>query len=173
MEERPLECGECKKPIQIHYTEIVGGEIRRSIMCESCPVLQKKLHGSGKPNLRADGRQTASGISCGNCSTTLEDVLTGHPLGCAECYEVFNETLTSEMLAAGRIYKQSSESKTSRLIHVGQAPGQPQEISPSMQVLGLNEALNESLQTEDYEQAALLRDKIKRIQGGDDAEKEE
>ena len=46
--ERPLECcGECRRPIQVIYTEIVGKTITRFAMCGECPVLDQRLHGKG------------------------------------------------------------------------------------------------------------------------------
>ncbi len=38
-----------------------------------------------------------------------------------------------------------------------------QEINPSLRILALNEALNEMLKSEKYEQAAWLRDQIKAL----------
>ncbi len=43
--ERPLECSECKKPIAVKYTEIVGHSIIHTCMCADCPELERRLHG--------------------------------------------------------------------------------------------------------------------------------
>ncbi|MBB64423.1 MAG: hypothetical protein CMO81_05110 [Waddliaceae bacterium] len=50
-------------------------------------------------------------------------------------------------------------------VHVGRAPGQSAEMSPTLRLVALNEALKETLSREDYEQAAWLRDQIKELKG--------
>jgi protein arginine kinase activator len=67
------------------------------------------------------------------------------------------------MLASEKIPSRITISKKSTPVHIGRAPGQTQEMNPSMRLLALNEALNETLAQEDYEQAAWLRDQIKAI----------
>jgi protein arginine kinase activator len=162
--DRPLECGECKKPISVRYTEIVGDTITRTSMCADCPELYRRLHGIPL-HLGIGGTQEESttGLACGNCGTTLESLRVGTPLGCSNCYEVFDDILLSEMLASGKIPHRISTTKKSIPIHIGRAPGEIQEMNPSLRLLALNEALNETLKREDYEQAAWLRDQIKAL----------
>jgi protein arginine kinase activator len=164
MPDRPLECYECKKPIAVVYTEIVGETMINTSHCIDCPILQRKLHGSHKlikEGVEAEG--AIKGLCCGNCGTTLEAVQMGTPLGCTECYEVFADILVSEMLAANKISQRISPTKSSIPLHIGRAPGESTEITPTLRLLALNEALNETLSREDYEQAAWLRDQIKAL----------
>jgi protein arginine kinase activator len=161
--ERPLECSECKKPVTVHYTEIVEGSVTRTCMCADCPELQKRLHGiqnmPGMGSLPGIG----TGLACGNCGTTLETITMGNPLGCSACYEVFTDVLLPEMNAAGKIPPRIANAKKNVPIHIGRAPGEMKEMNPSLRLLSLNEALNETLKREDYEQAAWLRDQIKEL----------
>ena len=46
MAERPVECGQCKKPVKVLYKEIVGESKTCTEMCADCPILQEKLHGT-------------------------------------------------------------------------------------------------------------------------------
>lgn len=158
--ERPLECTECKRPVAVYYTEIVGGKITRTCMCAECPVLQRKLKGT--PSMAQSISEVAS-LACGNCGTTLEAIRVGTPLGCEVCYEVFDDILLNEMLASNKVPSRLSTNKKTVSIHMGRAPGEVQEISPSLRLLALNEALKEMLKSEDYEQAAWLRDQIKAL----------
>lgn len=161
---RPLECSECKKPIAVRYTEIVGDSIIRTSMCADCPELQRRLHGVPAHLTRGSGQlEGEAGLACGNCGTTLEALKVGTPLGCSVCYEVFDDILLGEMLAAQKIPPRISTTKKSIPIHIGRAPGESQEMNPSLRLLALNEALNETLKREDYEQAAWLRDQIKAL----------
>lgn len=173
--DRPLECYECKKPIVVHYTEIIGSNITHTSHCADCPILQRKLHGVQKHPQEGAELEGAGNLCCGNCGTTLEAVQMGTPLGCTTCYEVFADVLLSEMLAANKISLRISPNKTSIPLHIGRVPGETAEITPSLRLLALNEALNETLKREDYEQAAWLRDQIKALteKSGDQNEEQQ
>ena len=158
--DRPLECSECKKNIAIYYTELVGGTSVHTCMCSDCPVLQHKLFGLSHEELERSQHGGHAGLACGNCGTTMESLRVGHPVGCSNCYEVFEELLISELHAMGKIPLRLVNAKKSQPFYMGRSPGETEEISPSMRLLALNEALNETVKREDYEQAAWLRDQI-------------
>ena len=160
--DRPLECSECKKPIAVIYTEIIGEALTRTSMCADCPELQRRLH-SAPVHRQGGPEENATGLACGNCGTTLQSLRVGLPLGCSICYEVFDDVLLGEMLASEKIPSRLAAAKKSALIHIGRAPGESKEMNPSMRLLALNDALNETLKKEDYEQAAILRDQIKAL----------
>ena len=42
MAEKPVECGECRRPNCVIYKEIVGDLVTCVEMCSECPVLQGK-----------------------------------------------------------------------------------------------------------------------------------
>lgn len=160
--DRPLECGECKKPIAVRYTEIVGNSIVHTSMCADCPELQRRLHGTSPQDLLAN--QTGSaGLECGNCGTTLEEIKRGHRLGCPECYSIFEDVLLIELQATHHLSPRILAGKKSLPIHIGRSPGERLAINLSSRLLALNEALKETLNREDYEQAAWLRDQIKAL----------
>lgn len=168
MPERPIECSHCKKPIKVIYKEIVGKTIIITEMCADCPIFQEKLHGAPTTTPSEGWKQGEKGLSCGNCRTTLESIKMGNPLGCSECYSIFSDVLVSELLAANKIsprIKKSLATKKSEPLHVGKSPKKGAEVSPSSSLIALNEALNEALKKENYEQAAWLRDQIKAIMG--------
>lgn len=160
--DRPIECGGCKKSIAVKYTEIIGQQINNTCMCADCPVLERRLKGTpaGGNKPRWEG---STGLACGNCGTTLEALRVGTPLGCNECYEVFGDVIINDLLKAGKVPPRIATTKRTTPIHIGRAPGETQEINPSLRLLALNEALRETLKREDYEQAAMLRDQIKEL----------
>lgn len=162
MAERPLECSECKKPIAVNYTEIVGDNMVCTSMCADCPVLQRRLHGTSNYPLPETALETPAGLCCGTCGTTLEAIRMGAPLGCSECYEVFGDIIVQELINTNRIAQKLSNKKSAPM-HIGRSPGETTEMNPSLRLLALNEALNETLTREDYEQAAWLRDQIKEL----------
>lgn len=161
--DRPIECTECKRPIAVKYTEIVGNTMTHQCMCNECPVLRHKLYGA--PHIEhTPGLEGSVGVvACGNCGTTLDAIRVGTPLGCDICYEVFDDVLIPEMLAGNRIPSRVSASKRTVPVHIGRTSGEVQEMNPALRLLALNEALNEMLKSEDYEQAAWLRDQIREL----------
>lgn len=176
MTDRPLECSECHKSTKVIYTEVIGDSLNRWKMCSDCPVLQRRLRGTvalEAQTAESMGGTSAAGVCCGKCGTTLESVRSGHPLGCSECYEVFGDTLVNELISNGLLPgKLVSVAKTAPL-HIGRSPGQVSPVSRSVRLIALNEALDEVLKKEDYEQAARLRDQIKALkEEGSDEQKE-
>lgn len=160
--ERPLECDNCQKPIVYHYTEIIGDAITHTGHCAECPVLLRRLHGL-PPGSEIYAGDTKTGLVCGECGTTLEEVRRGSILGCSVCYEIFGDVLMAEMIANKKISPGVTKKKKPTSLHIGRSPGEILEISPSLRLLALNEALDETLKREDYEQAAWLRDQIKAL----------
>jgi protein arginine kinase activator len=161
---RPLECGHCKKTAKVIYKEIEGQTITTTEMCADCPVLQRKLYGEMLPPKSAEGVETD--LCCANCLTTLESVRTGNPLGCAECYTVFADVLISQLIDSDTIpakLKKSLSVKRMQSLHVGKSPEKTVVIATASRLIALNEALNEALKGENYEQAAWLRDQIKTL----------
>lgn len=161
--DRPLECsGECRRPIQVIYTEIMGKNISRFAMCAECPVLRQKLQGGG-PTVQVSGKTPAC-LVCGGCGLTLDEVKMGSPLGCPLCYEIFGEEVIHELAQLERLPPKFAFQKKGEPLHTGRSPGQQQEIDPSLKLMALQQALHETLGREDYEQAALLRDQIREIE---------
>lgn len=160
---RPIECGNCKKAVKVLYTEIVGDTIVQTEMCADCPELIRHLHGAEsteKSFVQLDG---GSGLCCGACGTTLEEVKRGHLLGCDECYTVFGEILVVELITSNKLPSRFNNIKKTIPIHIGRTPGELITLNLSSRLVALNEALNETLRREDYEQAALLRDQIREL----------
>lgn len=158
--DRPLECGDCKKPIAIRYTEAEKGKIVETSMCSDCPHFQKKLKGG---SITSAGVGPKAGLVCGDCRTSLEDLQVGHPLGCSHCYEVFTEAILIELNSRNKIPLKVNTGKKNATYHLGRILGESVEVNPSLQLVALNEALNEMLKKEEYEQAALIRDQINAI----------
>lgn len=161
--DRPLECSECRKPISVQYTEVIGNSVTQTCMCADCPVLHRRLYGSTALAKEDETAGAKTGLACGNCGTTLEALRVGASLGCSVCYQVFEDMILPEISAAGKLPVRLESAKKNIPIHIGRAPGEAKELNPSLRLLALNEALNETLKREDYEQAAWLRDQIKAL----------
>ena len=165
MADRPVECSQCKKSIKVVYKEIVDTSTVCTEMCADCPILQQRLHGQATAVQAKEGK-TEGGLFCGNCRTSLESIKMGAPVGCSECYAVFADLIVSELAAADRLppaIKRDLPAKKTQPLHLGKAPNKPLTIPSSSRLTALNEALNEALKKENYEQAAWIRDQIKAL----------
>lgn len=161
MSERPVECGQCKRPVKVVYKEVTGNSIACTEMCAECPILQERLHGELH---KTDKKE--SQLCCGNCGTSLDSVRMGQPVGCPECYVVFGDFLIGELIAADAIpaaLQKKLANQRTQAVHIGKSPDKPHDITLSSRMTSLNEALNDALKRENYEQAAWLRDQIKSL----------
>jgi len=94
-----------------------------------------------------------AGLRCPACGFTQAEFKKTGRLGCADCYRTFAEGLEGLL---------KSMHKGTR--HVGKAP-QAQHFSPDLegQLKALQRSLEKAVADEDFEQAAVLRDQIKRL----------
>ena len=160
--ERPLECGECRRPIQVIYTEVVGKSITRTAMCGECPVLEQKLHGSSF--IEKGLQESPAHLCCGGCGLSLDEVKMGSPIGCPLCYDIFADEITHELYQLERIPPKAGILRKGNPLHTGRSPSEQHEIEPSSKLIALQQALHETLGREDYEQAAWLRDQIRTLE---------
>lgn len=151
--ERPLECTACRRPLKYKYTE-VGQSIQQCYyMCSDCPILQQFKNN--------EPTQTGtSKLACGDCGTSLSNVQHGEPLGCSSCYKTFESFIVQELKKY--VFKAQPEDSI-QISHQGHRPNELKEVNPSLKILALNEALNQMLNEENYEQAAWLRDQIQEL----------
>lgn len=167
MTERPVECSQCKKPSKVIYKEIVGNTINCTQMCSDCPILEQKLHGVPPKSSVAEAPSEAEAhLYCGTCHTSLNEVKMGNPLGCMECYSVFGDVLISQLIEENKIplhLKKGLNLRKNQPIHIGKSPGKPVIMPSAGQLIALNEALNEAVKKENFEEAAWIRDQIKAL----------
>lgn len=151
--ERPLACSSCSKQVKVKYTEVADSVKQCYYMCSSCPVLEQFLFHEEERDY-----QKASNLTCGSCNTSLSSIQHGESLGCSDCYSTFESFIIKELKEFI-----PSKSEDQPLCHQGHKPGELKEVNPSLKVLALNEALNKTLNDEDYEQAAWIRDQIQEL----------
>jgi protein arginine kinase activator len=167
--ERPIECSECKKPIKVCYTEIVGKNVYRLGHCEDCPVLRKKLYGEKTTSPTTKEKQAS--MCCGGCGLTLEEIQMGSSLGCPLCYGLFSDEIFHQLFQLDKLPPKSKALKKGSPLYTGRTPGAGEKLDPSLKLISLKEALHETLGREDYEQAAYLRDEIKALEDKSKKEK--
>lgn len=152
MPERPLQCCECRHKTSITFIQVSLNSYQETALCNHCPLIAQ-LIGDDKGNNQTPIETTSYGICCGHCSTTMESVQMGSQLGCANCYEVFSDVISLQILKV----------PISPTLHSGRSVGEKASINPTLRLYALNEALQETLLREEYEEAARIRDEISSI----------
>jgi len=160
-----MQCQICQKnEATIHLTEINDGVRTEMHICEHCALkegiavknqisLNELLSGllAAQPEddeLASDSRQK---ISCPHCGFTLEQFRKEPLLGCPYDYEVFEKSLLP-------LIEKAHDGKTH---HCGKVPSRTQAgTREQIEIMRLRQQLETAVETEDYELAAKLRDKI-------------
>ena len=148
----------------IHLTEIINNQMIEVHLCEEC-AQQKgtdfKTHfnfGDLLAGLSEFGKteQDAAGpqVKCSECGMTYDDFTKSGRLGCSHCYTVLSKML---MPLIKRVQRSTH--------HLGKKPS---KIDPSTRTSHdlrlLQERLRKCVQDEEFEEAARLRDEIKKSQ---------
>lgn len=106
---------------------------------------------------------TSSGckFACRNCGVTFDELKSGGFLGCTTCYQDFADVL--------KPFLEGSHGSTT---HEGKYPKRGgASLEREKQILKLRFLLDKSIEEEDFEQAAFLRDKIRVLNtAGEDSE---
>lgn len=166
-------CQKCKKnEATIHMTQIVNGNKREIHLCEDCAAMSQGVKVIPIVTLDQWLNQIISaahvGIEaeeeehiCPDCGITYGEFRSGGRLGCPACYEAFAEPLESVIK---RLHGGNH--------HTGKMPRHvDQDIVRQRKITELKEELAQAIKTEEYEEAATLRDQIKELelaQGGGD-----
>ena len=161
-------CAQCAKELDIgQYSAIFDGEF-------PLVKLLSGLLGWEEP-VKKEGKFQQ--VVCPSCGTTYEEFVENSRFGCADCYSVFDvlihdnikqlqgsdrhngkRPLIQEELAA----EDSEEKKTADLV----AADIMEKDGTKSEIRSLERKLKEALKTEDYETAALCRDKIRALKEG-------
>ena len=160
-------CENCQKnEATIHLTEIVDGARSEMHLCEHCAQEQGIAVKSQIPINELLGSLLASQpsdeelfglsdkeLSCPHCGFTLEQYRKEAVLGCPYDYEIFEKALLP-------LIKKAHNGKTT---HRGKVPSKmPEDAKKQVEISNLRQQLEAAVQSEDYELAAKLRDKIKK-----------
>lgn len=158
-------CSDCKKKPTIHLTEIIDGKVTEMHLCDDCPKLQEiqsekqfgiadllaGLADFGKSVKPADKIE----MKCANCGLTYDEFRKFGRFGCSECYTSFKSHLTT-------LLKKIHGSNH----HLGKTPLRaPQTQRDQMEELQqLKALLMKTIEGEDFEQAAIIRDQIRNLE---------
>jgi protein arginine kinase activator len=157
-------CMICKeKEAKFHFTQIAGDKVQKVDLCDDCAKskgftdpasfsMADMLLGLGASK---EIEQTNGGeeLKCPACGFTQADFKKSGRLGCSECYTTFAEPLGSLL---------KSMHKGTR--HVGKVPQALQKTRDiSDKLKSLQKKLDKAIASENFEEAAGLRDEIKAL----------
>ena len=157
-------CCVCKaKEATVHLTQIAGEKMQKVDLCEECAKskgvndptgfsLADLLLGLGaSQEIEHAGGGTE--LRCPRCGFSQADFKKAGRLGCPVCYKTFAEALDGLL---------KTMHKGTR--HVGKVPEalrQGRDLSDRLKTL--QKKLTKAIEAEDFEQAAVLRDEIKKM----------
>jgi len=162
-------CDFCEKKASVFLTQLVEGQMKKVCLCESCAKergvtdptgfsLADMIIG-GVPGHKAVVTQThttppGGAKQCPACGFTLEDLRRVRRFGCSECYRTFSEELTGILRG---MHKGG--------VHVGKVPkGLMEQQVRDQRLEELRTRLDQAVTSENYEEAAGLRDEIRQIE---------
>lgn len=160
-------CESCgKRQAVIRVKAIVNGEPVEYALCAECArelgytnLLFVMLSGyDGALNdFFPDEGNCAEVLHCPCCGASFQDILRSGKVGCAECYSTFASQLAPFIR---KIH--GSVSHRGKTAGGGDLP----QVSPKAQLSVMHQQLREAIRSENYEQAAVLRDEIHKIEEG-------
>ena len=164
-----MKCEECnEREATVHYTEIESNEKREIHLCEECyrhkltpiqkmqdftEVLQNLLQGA----LRE--QSPSAGPICPSCGISIAEFRGSGRFGCPNDYHVFGESLNAllERIQHG-------------VRHVGKVPSHAgDQLKRENELIRLRRELERAVQREEYEEAAQLRDAVRKLAEDKDA----
>lgn len=154
-----MKCERCGGDAEVNVKTFVNGVMSEHWLCADCaakagfsvgPVGHISISISLKDLLPSMASQEASDSSCPECGLKWSQFKKTGLLGCGGCYEAFNDRL---MPLIARV--QGGQ------FHRGKRP-----MDDKGEVERLREELKAALEEEAYERAAVIRDRIRALEGG-------
>ncbi len=149
-------CQNCgKNDATTHYHSVINGVVKDKYLCSECAVKDRQMSVGENDFLKMltsffndSSVQNLKTVKCECCGTTFADIRLNGKVGCGNCYNVFKEELTPTLQ---RIH--------GRTTHIGKRPSDNNE---TLDILDdLKKQLKKAIETENYEEAANLRDLIR------------
>ena len=156
------DCDNCGKPATVHLTEITDGQKIEKHFCEDCASEEGITVKASLPIsqlledfvMQSSPRDESAESACEVCGLTFSEFRQRGVLGCPNDYDAFDAALQP-------LLKRAQDGASE---HIGKAPsGAGTTQKKHNAILRLRAQLKVAIASEDYEQAAELRDRIKEL----------
>ncbi|MFR8103779.1 MAG: UvrB/UvrC motif-containing protein [Clostridia bacterium] len=185
-------CQNCgKHEANVRYTEIINGVKKEMALCEECSRklgIDNKMNMDMNFNMPIDipsflgeflgdygGEEfmpafpSVQELTCNECGMTYNDFVNTGKFGCHHCYDVFSDRIDpilkniqgSNRHVGRRGRLNSGKIKMEKPIQIKKE--QKQKKKEKTELDNLQQDLKKAIQEERYEDAAVIRDKIKKI----------
>jgi len=178
----------------VFFSQVADGKLQKVNLCKKCAdekgvtdptgfALTDMLEGMGEQSQTEVATLDSEELSCPSCGFTQTDFKKTGRFGCADCYHVFDEGLDGLLEAMHKHTQHVGKTPSSfpELPDMADlpdlpdlqdlpesesspAPAEETEPSPLDKLSELKQALSNSVEDEDYEEAARLRDAISQLE---------
>ena len=160
-------CQNCQqREANVQIIKTINGETKKLFLCEQCAKKSQEANFVFHPGIIPDFLQALFGFTpsaqnqppqeetCPRCGMTFSQITQAGKLGCSACYEHFEpqlEPLLRRIHGGGQ--------------HVGKIPlRRGAALRGKIELKKLKERLQELIQKEEFEAAAVVRDKIRELE---------
>lgn len=172
-------CEKCNEnEATVHYTEVINGVKSEHHVCAACAkdvdiyfysglfdeafpfasLIKGMLQGGAEE--RDEEAGALSQVVCPKCNMTYEEFTKEGRFGCVECYNVFGPLIVDKIKKIQGCVNHSGKKPYKMVKKKDDSQTEKQN-----QIELLKEQLKAALKMEEYEEAARLRDEIKRQEG--------
>ena len=163
-----MQCDFCDKKATVFLTQLVEGEMKKMCLCEECAKekgvtdptgfsLADVLLGGGQieeSGAIIEGDDSDDGPACPKCGFTFNKFQQVGRLGCSQCYSAYHDEIERRLKGMHK-----------GTVHVGRVPeGLLAAHERRQRLEKLQERLEQAVASENYEEAAGLRDEIQEIE---------
>ncbi len=159
-------CQNChQREANVHVVKNINGQTTQLHLCDQCAQKAQEMTMVFQHGIMPDFLQALFGFSpqpapqpqeesCPNCGMTFSQITRAGKLGCSACYEKFEpqlEPLLRRIHGSGQ--------------HVGKVPArQGAALREKLELNKLKEKLQALIQQEKFEEAVLVRDRIRELE---------
>ena len=181
-------CEKCEKnQATFHYTEVINGVKNEHHLCSECAAntdmsyystifdndqFGKLLSGIlGGKNIFKESKDAdpARNVQCPKCKMTYGEFITNSSFGCSECYDVFGPLITNNIKkiqgSDTHIGKRPMMHRTKDSIIGEVSIKRDEAMDVGAEIEYYTRLLKEAVATEDFLEAARLRDLIAELKG--------
>jgi protein arginine kinase activator len=152
-------CDNCtKNPASVHMTSFVKGQVKTVHLCPECAAKKagSSVAGPSFNDFMSSfyEKDETDSLVCDKCGNTLNEFSKTGRLGCANCYNVFRESIVPVLKGVHM-----------NVVHTGKHPGERVKLDIAKETAkyrksALQKELKCAIATENFEEAAKLRDEI-------------